>query len=254
MHWGKRVVSRLLILSTLAVGSLIPGAWAQPVDAAPSSDEVLAAYLENNRQQRLCLRDISMTVDIEAELPDLRKHGVMRAFRKVSELGKITYKVLGFQGDTMVKKDVIARYIEAEIKSADALDRDAIAINADNYRFRYWGRYGSGDWTLHLFEIRPKAKRTGLYNGWLWIHANTRMPVRESGRLVRNPSVFLKRVDFVKDYKTVDGIAVPTRIESEIRTRLVGTAAIKVTFSDISFDGEHSRMASWSPDASPSRN
>ena len=233
-----RILFTITILILLA--SVAP---AEPAHQQGAADKVLAQYLENNRQQRMTLRDVTMVVDIEADLPDLQKKGVLQALRKVSKLGKITYKVLGFEGDDMVKKDVIARYIQAEVKSSDSATRNALAINADNYDFAYRGMYGSGDWVLHLFELKPKKKRLGMYKGWLWIHAATGMPVRESGRLIKNPSVFLKRVDFVKDYDMVDGIAVPSKIESEIRTRLVGTAKISIYFKDFSFHKEQPRVS-----------
>ena len=193
------LLSRFLLVLSL-LGCSVAIAAAETSVIPQTADEVLSRYLKNNREQRTVLRDVSMTVDIEAKLPDLQKKGVLQALRKVSKLGQITYKVLGFEGDNMVKKDVIARYIEAEMKSSGSDTRDALAINADNYRFNYWGRYGSDGWVLHLFELKPKRKRLGLYEGWLWIRADSAMPVRESGRLVKNPSVFLKRVDFIKDF------------------------------------------------------
>ena len=229
-----RLLSQVLVLFA-ALGILAGGIRAEPAKKPMDEDRVLAQYLEKNQEQRATLRDVSMTVDIEAKLPDLEKKGALKALRNVSKLGKITYKVLGFQGDNMVKKDVIARYIEAEVKSSDMDTRNTLAINTNNYKFNYWGRYGDGDWVLDLFELKPRKKRLGLYKGWLWINAKTGMPVRESGRLVKNPSVFLKRVDSLKDYEMVDGVAVPSKIESQILTRLIGTAEITIHFKDISF-------------------
>jgi hypothetical protein len=222
---------------------LLPLLCADPPVDDKAGEKVLSQYLENHREQRMTLRDVEMKVDIEASLPNLHKQGVLQALRKVSEIGKITYKTLGFEGDNMVKKDIIARYIEAEVKASDSPTRDSLAINPDNYKFQYWGQFGSGDWKLHLFELKPRKKRLGLYAGWLWINAATGMPVRESGRFVKTPSVFLKQVDFIKDYEMVDGVAVPSRIESQIRTRLVGPAEIKVQFTDYSFRGETPQVA-----------
>lgn len=222
---------------------IVPGLWAEPGKRANPGDEVLEQYLENSREQRLSLRNVSMTVEIEADLPSLQKRGKLHALRQVSKLGKITYRVLGFDGDNMVKKDVIARYIEAEVKNSDSVKRDAMAVNAENYKFKYRGMYGSGDWKLHLFEIKPRKRRLGLYQGWLWINADSGLPVRESGRLVKNPSMFLKRVDFLKDYSMQNGIAVPSRIESEIVTRLVGTAKLVIEFGDFSFGESEQRLA-----------
>ena len=58
-----------------------------------------------------------MEVEISASVPRLQEHGKLRALRKISKVGLITYRVLGFQGDNTVKKEVIARYLQAEQKS-----------------------------------------------------------------------------------------------------------------------------------------
>ncbi len=216
---------------------------AEPAPKSKAGEEALEQFLEHSRESPPVQRDVSMKVDIRANLPDLKKTGVMQALRKVSSLGKITYKVLGFEGDNMVKKDVIARYIKAEMESAELDGRDSMAINSNNYNFEYWGQYGSGDWTLYLFELKPKKKRVGLYRGWLWINAATGLPVRESGRLVKSPSVFLKRVDFVRDYTARNGQALVTRIESEIQTRVVGPARIEIQFRDYSFGDDATQLA-----------
>ena len=49
--------------------------------------------------------------------PDLKKTGELRALRRISKVGRVSYDVLSFSGDNMIKKDVIARYISAEVKS-----------------------------------------------------------------------------------------------------------------------------------------
>ena len=123
-------------------------------------------------------------------------------------------------------------------------NRDSLVINESNYKFKYRGMYGvNDDWRLHLFELKPRKKRPGLFRGWLWVEDTSGLPVRESGRFVKNPSVFLKRVDFVRDYHQRDGVAVPVRIESTIHTRLIGQARLLIEFGDVSFHEQASRLS-----------
>jgi len=211
--------------------------------AAETGGEVLARYLSRNSDQKTALRDVSMEVDIEAELPLLKKEGKLRALRHISRVGEVTYEVVSFIGDNMVKKDVIARYIAAEVESSASDDHDDMAITEENYRFKYRGAYGDGDWRLHLFELKPRRKTVGLFKGWLWIEATSGLPVRESGRFVKNPSVFLKAVEFVRDYHIRDGVAVPVSIESTIRTRLIGRAELRIRFGDVSTEGSADLLA-----------
>jgi hypothetical protein len=123
-----------------------------------------------------------------------------------------------------------------------------MGITRENYKFKYWGLYGTGDWQLYLFELTPKEKRVGLFKGWLWIHATTGLPVREQGELAKNPSIFLKKVSFIRDYELRDGVAVPKSIDSSIETRVVGRAELNIKFSNIS--KEDRSVASLSPTAS----
>ena len=62
---------------------------------------------------------------------------------------------------------------------------------------------------VYIFHLSPRKKLVGLFKGEIWIDSATYMPVRESGRLVKTPSIFLKNVDFVRFYDIRDGVAVP---------------------------------------------
>ena len=69
--------------------------------------------------------------------------------------------------------------------------------------------------------------------GELWLDTRTYMPIRESGRLVKNPSVFLKKVEFVRDYVVENGISIPKHIKSKVETRIVGTADISIEYTNL---------------------
>lgn len=228
---APRFLAGLVLLAATAVVK------AEPPASPRTGDEILKRYLSALETQRELLRNVTMQVDIDAQIPSLSKSGRLTALRRISKVGQVTYQVVSFMGDNMIKKDVIARYISAEVKSSTNGEAESLAINAENYKFRYRGAYGEGDWRLHLFEVKPRKKRPGLFEGWVWVEDKTALPVRESGRFVKSPSVFLKRIEFLRDYRIRDGVAFPVRIESEILTRLVGTAKISIAFTGVSFDG-----------------
>ena len=45
--------------------------------------------------------------------------------------------------------------------------------------------------------------------------------MRESGYLVKNPSIFLKKVAFIRKYEIRDGISVPRQVQSVADVRFV---------------------------------
>jgi hypothetical protein len=183
IHRRLAFLPYLLSAGTLLLAHVIaaPPAFGSP----PAPDNRLEAegrtyleqYLQANRSQDEKLRGLKMDVDIEASVPILNRTGRFHALRHVSKLGQITYRAITFQGDNSIKNDVIARYLQAEKESSEKnLD---LRRTPDNYKFKYYGEYGAGDWKLHLFELTPKEKRAGLFKGWLWIHSGTGLPVRE---------------------------------------------------------------------------
>jgi hypothetical protein len=194
--------------------------------------DIVSRYLDATRTQQQALRGAQMEVDIDAKLPKLAKQGKLRALRTISKVGQITYRALGFSGDTTVKSEVITRYLQAE---SDARENGSIAISPANYKFRLKATVSRNDQKIYVFQITPKKKAIGLFKGELWLDEDTGMPVRESGEFVKNPSVFLKKVEFVRDYEMRDGVAIPSHIQSTVDTRVVGKAELNIAFTNFTY-------------------
>jgi hypothetical protein len=200
------------------------------------ADQVVDHYLDASKVQQEALRGVQMDVDIDAQLPKLKQKGKLKLLRIVSRVGKITYKKLGeFVGDPTVKNEVIERYLAAE---QEGRENGSMAITRANYKFKLKRKFmqpdqlTQADQKVYVFELTPKKKKLGLFKGELWLDGSTGMPLRESGELVKNPSLFLKKVEFVRDYEIQNGVSVPVQIKSTVDTRLVGTAELTINFSN----------------------
>ncbi len=221
-----------LLLLLLAAGT-VPLATGEPrVDPA---DAIVANYCAASKSQAQVLKDASMEMDIDASLPKLKKKGKLSALRKISALGRITYEAFKFEGDNTVKNQVITRYLNAEAE-AQTESASSMAVTPENYKFKYKGRIQMEGRAAHIFEVTPKKKKQGLFKGEIWIDAETYLRVQESGYLVKNPSIFLKKVQFVRRYEIVDGIAVLRSVESTVSTRLVGKAELNINYSNFSLN------------------
>jgi hypothetical protein len=179
-----------------------------------------------------------MTVEIEASLPKLKKQGRLQALRRISSLGRITYEALRFEGDNTVKNNVIARYLTAEAQAQMEDQAEALAVTPDNYKFKYKGVTAIDGRSAHLFQVTPRKKRVGLFKGELWIDDASHLRVQEAGVFVKNPSVFLKKIAFIRRYEIRDGLSVPLRTQSTVETRLVGKAQLNIAFSNFALDGQ----------------
>jgi hypothetical protein len=202
---------------------------------ALAPDVIVEQFCAAQRGQERALAGASMDVDIEAFLPSLKKQGRLHALRKISTLGRITYEKLLFEGDGTVKHNVITRYLTAESQTQTG-EMPSLALTPENYKFKYKGRSSLGGRPVHLFSVTPKSRRVGLFKGDVWIDSETYLRVQESGSFVKNPSLFLKRIAFVRKYEIRDGISVPRHIQSVVETRLVGKAELHIEYSNFSRD------------------
>jgi hypothetical protein len=219
------------ILSTFAIAA----AADQPALAPDAIVQNYCVAQEAAQQQAKSGKASRMDVDIQASLPGLKKQGRLHGLRKITVLGRITYAKLIFEGDNTVKNQVIERYLTAEAE-AQQDDSETLAITPANYKFQYKGQNQIDGRATHVFQVTPKKKSRGLFKGEVWIDAATYLPVQESGYLIKNPSIFVKKVAFVRKFEIRDGVSVPLQVQSTVDTRMFGKAELTVDFTNFSLD------------------
>jgi hypothetical protein len=223
------------------------GATVLHAGPAPRPEAIVANYASAHRDLETALNGASMEVHIDAALPRLHKQGRLHALRHISRIGRITYEALSFVGDNTVKQNVIARYLTAEAQTQTD-NANSLSVTPENYKFKFRRTVEMDGRGVHVFQVTPRKKRVGLFKGEVWIDSATYLRVLESGRFVKNPSIFLKRVEFVRKYEIRDGIPVPLHIHSTVDTRLVGPAELRIEFTNFSMAGDTSRSSADSED------
>jgi len=226
---GREKIRRSLRFN-LVVGALVLSgiAVADPAKPPIPEDELVSKYVTANQQQQNALRGGTMEVDIDATVPKLKKQGKLHALKNISKLGKITYHALGFGGDNMVKTEVIARYLAAEVQSTS--DNSNFSITPENYKFKYKGIDTVDGRDVYVLHLSPRHKKVGLFKGDLWLDRATCMPVRESGSFVKTPSIFLKKMEFVRVYDIQNGVSVPQHLEAKAEVRFIGPIELNINF------------------------
>lgn len=213
----------------------VAAAVARPAaEPANGTDEAIVQnYVNAERTQNALPKGASMDIEIQASLPKLKKQGRFQALRRISPLGLITYEKRQFEGDTTVRNQVILRYLNAETE-AQRKPSPELAVTPANYKFKFKGTSTLDGRAVYVFDVKPRKKRQGLFKGQLWVDAGTYLKVQEAGHLVKNPSIFVKKIAFVRKYDIRDGVSVPLAVESVVDTRLVGKAELNIAFSNYS--------------------
>jgi hypothetical protein len=214
----------LLPLLALAILARPARAGALIENTCPAAAVALARYTAGHEDSG---RWSVETIQIDAVLPKLAKSGRLRAIRRLVPFGRPQYQVIETAGDSTVKQQVIVRYLSADEKSAEFAP-SSVAVTPANYRFRYMGEVALRGSVAYAFRITPRKKRQGLVRGVLWLDGKTGIAVRETGYLVKSPSIFVKRVNLTRENFLDDGAVTARTTYLSIDTRLVGRAELVI--------------------------
>jgi hypothetical protein len=248
--WAASAAVMLLFTSACVVHPRI-----MPEHMSPEAQRIIDNYVRVTETHEDELRGASMVVAITASIPKLKESATLRALRKISGIGRITYRMLSFQGSNTVKNQVIARYLQAEQQGQGD---QSLAITPANYKFHFKGQdtEPNGE-TIYVFNVSPRKKRVGLFKGQIWIDARTFLPVFEKGNFVKNPSIFFKKVEFERSYRIENGVAVPVSLNSTIDARLIGKVELNISYSNFEPGSQNAGTtgagAGTAPSASASR-
>jgi hypothetical protein len=230
----QRRILKPLLTAVLAATIGSSAALSEPKAPPVPEEQMVSRYMQATQAQQSALRGGTEEIDIDAAVPKFKKRGKLHALRSISKLGKITYHALGFSGDSVVKTEVIANYLKAEVESAKATSD--VSITPANYKFKYKGTYDWNGRQVYVLQLKPRERKVGLFKGELWLDVETYMPVRESGAFVKSPSFMLKKMQFVRDYNLQNGVSVPQRTESRVETRFFGQVELNINYLTFSKD------------------
>jgi len=178
------------------------------------------------------LGSYSAVSTVSARLPDLKESGQFELDRRYTAPKTLQFTPVQFSGDGFVKSNVIVRLLQSEVDHVQKDDPSQTAINNKNYKFAYKGREILDGRMVHVFNLKPRKKRPGLFKGRIFVDAYTGTLVRAEGRMIKSPSIFVKNIDFVQDYADVEGFTFPTHMHSQAKARILGRVIVDVVHSD----------------------
>ena len=223
-----------------------------PPQLARMSPE-LALQVHDNRTQRQA-RELGAyrdTTVVAAELPQTKQKGTYQLQRMYSAPKSLAFKAMNFVGDGFVKTNVIARLLQSEVERAKQGDNSDVAITSANYKFNYKGvEEMEGGPLCHVFQVKPRQKRVGLFKGTIYINVYTGAMYKAEGKMVKSPSFFVKNIEFSQEYAEVGGFDMITHIRSTADTRIVGKAIVDITHSDVQAQSIYELQAN-APDPQP---
>jgi hypothetical protein len=210
-----------------------PAALIQPVALPRMAPELaLQAFRGRMTLQAAELTSYSATTVIRAQLLDTSQSGEFKLERHYSAPRTLAFKALHFTGDTFVKSNVIVRLLQSEVDHVQKDDPAMTSITPANYKISY---KGTRDWdsrVVHVYQLKPRHKRAGLFKGQIYLDAYSGSLVRAEGKLAKSPSLFVKKVEFVQDFADINSFTFPVHIHSEAQARVVGRTVVDIYDTD----------------------
>jgi hypothetical protein len=195
-----------------------------------------ARYLAALTQRSAFTESAASAVDIDAWLPHLRKQASLSAIRQTGASERSEYQVLHIEGDSMVKLEVIARYLSAQAE-AEAIPLSSTLVAPVNYKFHYVGSTHRMGMLLYVFQISPRKKRVGLIQGMLCVDPVTGVAVYQTGRFVKTSSLLVRRINVTRETSLRDGLPYIRVTHAVVYTRLpVGRAELTITERPLTVD------------------
>jgi hypothetical protein len=204
----------------------------------------LVTYEQRAANQAATPATYSDNTFIRAELPETSQKGEYALKRRFTWPRSLRFHALGFSGDGFVKTNVIPRLLQSEVEHVEKDKGAETAISGRNYKFAYKGTDQIDGREVHVFQVKPRKKRPGLFKGRIFLDSATGSLRRAEGTLVKTPSFFVKKVEFVQEYADVGKFTFPVRIHSTAQTRLLGRTIVDIVHKDYQLDTQPVSSAS----------
>jgi hypothetical protein len=192
----------------------------------------LQVYQGRSVLQSQDLAGYSAITVIRAQLPETDQQGEIEVQKHFSAPRTLQFTPVHYSGDGFVKSNIITRLLQSEVDHVQKDDGALTAISNKNYKFSYKGTAHVNDRLVHVFHIKPRVKRPGLFKGRIFIDAYTGSLVRAEGQVVKSPSFFVKKLEFAQDYTDVGNFTFPSHMHSEAKARVVGRTIVEISHRD----------------------
>lgn len=172
---------------------------------------------------------------LEGGLIDSDKRGWLEAWTQYQPGRGFTYEVVREGGSDYVRDKILRHMLESEQEIVAAGKRLHSSLEDKNYEF---GDGGMTDNGLQRILLKPVKKSDGLVTGNVLLDPTTGFITRIHGRLVKNPSFWLRDVDVTWRFATINGHLVPIEMSSTGRVRMFGRSNFKMTYDYVSIGGQ----------------
>lgn len=205
-----------------------------PATAASTSkgEELFTKLVENNDRRTRELQQYSGTrrYEVSNDNGKMLARSVVRVEFRAPDTKK--FETVSEEGSGFVRRMVFKGLIKSEEEAAAGREHRDSSITPHNYTFRYLGEEDLDGYHCHVVYAIPARKDKYLFEGLVWIDSQDFAVVKIAGHPAKNPSFWIKRVDWTRRYGKVGGFWLPVRDESVTDVRIFGKKKLTIEYQD----------------------
>jgi hypothetical protein len=137
------------------------------------------------------------------------------------------YEVTSEGGSGFIRSRILRSLLDEEQRLVATGSGPRVALSTANYHFTPEGINEEG---LVVVAMKPLRKERALIVGRMFLTPLAGHLVRVEGRLAKNPSFWLSRVNVVRSYRPINGVSMPILLETNAHLRLLGSSALRMTY------------------------
>lgn len=212
--------------------SVIPAQTLNAPSQTEDASELFEKLMQQRNSQTARLNQYSVVRTYELEDVKGRTLAKEVVVMEYEIPGSKNFRTVSASGSAFVRNHIFKQLMKREAKrSANHGDQES-AVTPQNYRFETTG-YEQIDGTSCIrVHATPKRKEPYLFDGTIWIADRDFAIVKVSGHLAKSPSFWIKRINFVRQYKKIEGFWLPMSERSTANVRIYGTKILVVDYRD----------------------
>lgn len=146
-----------------------------------------------------------------------------------------TFTTKSWKGSAFVRGHVFRRLMAREAARTRNRQESDDLITRENYNLEIKGTEQVGSSECTVIHAVPKRKKPYLFEGDIWIDNQDFAIVKIKGKLAKSPSFWIKRVEFVREYKKVNGFFLLAREEAIADIKFYGRRTLTVACKSYAF-------------------
>jgi Outer membrane lipoprotein-sorting protein len=198
----------------------------------PSADEIVAKMVQRDDERRSRLQGYASVRRYVLENVKHHKQAEMVVRMVYHKDGSKEFDVISSSGWGGARKHVFPRLLEAETEASRRGASEDSRVTPRNYSFTMLRTDEVGGRKAYVIEIIPKKQEKYLMRGTIWLDAEDFAIVRIEGEPAKNPSFWIKRVQFEHKYEKHGPFWLAASDTSTSDVRIFGPTELRIDYFD----------------------